>query len=286
MLESKRCERQYLAEIHPSNRNFSPLRAALTLSQAADPQRLPSAVLTALLRHLPELDARLGGLGKPYQKLEALSDTFFGRLGFAAATSGESSLAVIELHRVTAARRGRPLSLGLLYYELGRRLALPLRPLGLPGGVVFASHWLPRGRVIDAASGEITLLTDARHSVELRASGETVSLRPENLRALSPRELLERYLVAMRGAALAEGDSEGALRAAHWRVKLMPESVRARWDRGLLLYRLNRHEEAERDLRVLRRLQRRRQGGRAGHRRARAEVNHLLATLSRGQRAG
>ncbi len=286
------CERQFLAEIDARNRNFSPLRAALTLSQAADPKRMPSTVLSVLLRPLPELDRYLNTLGKPYQKLEALGSTFFGDMGFTALNPdddddiGDRGLSAVELHRVTERRRGRPLSLGLLYYELGRRLGLPLRPLARPGGVLFASHWLPSGHVIDPANGKILPIAEATHRVELRLRGTSLSLQADKPSSLSARQLLERYLVSMRAAAMADGDELAALRAANWRVKLAPDSISARWDRGLLLYRLDRYEEAEVDLGALRSRNRRRRAVKGGQRRARAEVNHLLAGMSNNQNAG
>ncbi len=286
MSDTHSCERQYLAEIDARNRRFSPLRAALSLSQAADPDRLPSAVLSVILQTLPELESRLKTLGKPYQKLELLGSTFFGELGFTADSTGAGGLASVELHRVTESRRGRPLSLGLLYYELARRLGLPMRALALPGGVLFTSHWLPEGHVIHPVDGEILPLTDAHHRVNLHLSGHRLSIQPDGMRPLSPRQLLERYLISMRAAALADGLNDQALRAADWRVKLMPESLAARWDRGILLYRLDRYEEAERDLGSLRKRQRRTRAARGGRKRARAEVNHLLADMSRAHRTG
>ena len=286
MSDTQNCERRYLAEIDPRNRRFSPLRAALTLSQAAEPARLPSAVLSVILQGLPDLESRLKALGKPYQKLEALGSTFFDELGFRAATTGAGGLASVELHRVTESRRGRPLSLGLLYYELGQRLGLPMRALALPGGVLFTSHWLPEGHVIHPGDGAILPLSEARHRVDLHLSGHRLAIQPDSMRSLSPRQLLERYLISMRAAALADGLNEDTLRAADWRVKLSPDSLAARWDRGILLYRLDRYEEAERDLGALRKRHRRTRAARGGQKRARAEVNHLLASVAKASRAG
>ena len=288
MADQKRCERRFLAEIEPGPRHFSPLRAALALSQAAEPGRLPSQVLLPLLQGLPALDERLAGMGKPYQKFEALSSYFFGELGFLAAGPAENGLAVTELHAVVTRRRGRALSLALLYYDLARRLAFPLRALAQPGGVLLGSHWLPRGHVLDPADGAVLPLDAARHRVELLISGRRLAFQPQRLNPLSSRQLLERYLVAMRIVYQAEGLAEEALRAADWRVRLMPRSRAARWDRGLLLYSQDRYEDADRDLGGLL--------GRTGRprddtperpastvkeaRENRAAVNHLLASLS------
>ncbi|MBM4118491.1 hypothetical protein FJ251_12295 [bacterium] len=279
MVTAKHCELRFLAEIDAANPRFSPLRAALALGQAADTECLPSAVLLPLLQGLPELDGRLGALGKPYQKFEALSSYFFETLAFRAAPENDAGLAAVDLHAVTARRCGRPLSLALLYYELARRLAFPLRPLALPGGVLLGSHWLPRGQVLDPADGALLPLAAARHRVNLLLTGRRLAFQPERLLPLSARQLLERYLQAMRAAYLAEGRDDDALRAADWRVRLAPQSAAARWDRGLLLYAMNRYAEADLDL-----------GGllsRTGHRAPeagdpredRAEVNRLLASL-------
>ena len=282
---AKHCARRFLAEIDAHNPRFSPLRAALALSQAADPERLPSEVLLPLLQGMPELDSKLGGLGKPYQKFEALSSYFFGSLGFQAVGDDENGLAAVDLHAVVARRRGRSISLALLYYDLARRLAFPLRPLALPGGVLLGSHWLPRGQVIDPADGALLPLAAARHRVELLLIGRHLAFQPERLLPLSSRQLLERYLLAMRAVYLAEGREEEALRAADWRVRLAPQSAAARWDRGLLLYALDRYGEADRDLAGLLSRGGRRGADEGGPREARAEVNRLLASLARPQGA-
>jgi regulator of sirC expression with transglutaminase-like and TPR domain len=285
MVTVKHCERRFLAEIDSGNPRFSPLRAALALSQAADPERLPSEVLLPLLQGLPELDGRLATLAKPYQKFESLSSYFFDTLGFHAAADGENGLAAVELHAVMVRRRGRSLSLALLYYDLARRLAFPLRPLALPGGVLLGSHWLPRGQVIDPANGALVPLAAARHRVDLVLSGRHLAFQPERLEPLSPRQLLERYLLAMRAVYLAEGREDDALRAADWRVRLAPQSAAARWDRGLLLYGMDRYADADRDLGGLLGRSSQREPEEADARAARAEVNRLLASLGRPQAA-
>jgi regulator of sirC expression with transglutaminase-like and TPR domain len=285
MVTVKHCERRFLAEIDAKNPRFSPLRAALALSQAANAERLPSEVLLPLLKGLPDLDSRLAALGKPYQKFEALSSYFFDELGFQAAGDDEAGLATVELHAVVERRRGRSLSLALLYYELARRLAFPVRPLALPGGVLLGSHWLLRGHVIDPADGALLPLAAARHRVNLLLTGRHLAFQPERLLPLSSRQLLERYLQAMRGVYLAEGLEDEALRAADWRVRLAPQSAAARWDRGLLLYAMDRYGDADRDLAGLRGRGARPEPEEPDSRGARAEVNSLLASLGRPQGA-
>jgi regulator of sirC expression with transglutaminase-like and TPR domain len=285
MITAKHCERRFLAEIDAKNPRFSPLRAALALGQAADPERLPSEVLLPLLKGVPELENQLAALGKPYQKFELLSSYFFDTLGFRAAGDAENGIATVDLHAVVERRRGRSLSLALLYYELARRLAFPLRPLALPGGVLLGSHWLPRGQVIDPADGALLPLAAARHRVNLLLTGRQLAFQPERLQPLSSRQLLERYLQAMRGVYLAEGREDDALRAADWRVRLVPQNAAARWDRGLLLYSMNRYGDADRDLGGLLSRNGRREPEEPDSRGARAEVNSLLASLGRPQGA-
>ncbi len=285
MVTAKHCERRFLAEIDAKNPRFSPLRAALALSQAADAERLPSEVLLPLLQGVPELENQLAALGKPYQKFEALSSYFFGALGFQAAGDAENGFATVDLHAVVERRRGRSLSLALLYYELARRLAFPVRPLALPGGVLLGSHWLPRGQVIDPADGALLPLAAARHRVNLLLTGRQLAFQPERLLPLSSRQLLERYLQAMRGVYLAEGREDDALRAADWRVRLVPQNAAARWDRGLLLYAMDRYGDADRDLGGLLSRNGRREPEEPDSRGARAEVNSLLASLGRPQGA-
>ena len=68
---------------------------------------------------------------------------------------------------------------------------------------------------------------------------------------LSDRQLLERYLVTLKGVYLAGRQRTEALQVADWRLLLSPRSAQAHRERGLILYELNRFKEAHRDLRGL-----------------------------------
>src|SRR5205085_4623315 len=79
-------------------------------------------------------------------------------------------------------------------------------------------------------------------------AGREVELRPEHLARASPRMIVRRVLNNLRGIYLASRDYPRALAVVERMGLVLPTPDVLR-DRGLVLYRLRRHEEAEAALR-------------------------------------
>lgn len=107
--------------------------ACLLLERVANPSLPPRAYGEQLDR----LAVRTGELiAEPLDtraKCRLLCRVIFGEEGFRGAQESFSAPASSLLSRVLATRRGIPLSLCLVYLLVGRRLGLPLQPVGLPG---------------------------------------------------------------------------------------------------------------------------------------------------------
>jgi len=239
---------RFLEEVHPQNPNFRPLRAALLLAQADEPGLALVSVERVLAGWARGLRLRLDADRTPYQKLSLFNRFFFQERGFRRAAVGETGLDAIHPHRVLAGRRGRDLSLVLLYLDLAERAGVPVRALSFPGQIFLASEWLGEGSFIDVAAGGRILGTRGLQS-RLRTlfSGHRVLLRPRYLTTISGRRLLERYMVMLAGVYLDGRRPRAALRLADWRLFLDPASAAARLERALILYELNRFEAADRD---------------------------------------
>ena len=216
MADQKRCERRFLAEIEPGHRHFSPLRAALALSQAAEPGRLPSQVLLPLLQGLPALDERLAGMGKPYQKFEALSSYFFGELGFSGNDDAFDDPRHSDLAQVLARRRGIPITLALLYVELATQAGLKASGISFPGHFLVKLR-LPQGEVvIDPFSGQS--LSRAQLEQRLVPVRRALGLQGDEeiplglyLQSATPRGILERMLRNLEAIHRACGDRRALL---------------------------------------------------------------------------
>jgi regulator of sirC expression with transglutaminase-like and TPR domain len=144
-------------------------------------------------------------------------------------------------------RRGIPITLSVVYMELGRRAGLEVEGVGLPG------HFVVRVRA-NVGGADVTALVDPfnRRVVgeddcqQLLDSlyGGQVALAEEHLRASAPREILARTLRNLK-AVYAQGRRYRRALSVVERILLVePEAHAERRDRGALLGQLGRYNEA------------------------------------------
>jgi regulator of sirC expression with transglutaminase-like and TPR domain len=144
-------------------------------------------------------------------------------------------------------RRGIPITLSVVYMELGRRAGLEVEGVGLPG------HFVVRVRA-NVGGADVTALVDPfnRRVVgeddcqQLLDSlyGGQVALAEEHLRASVPREILARTLRNLK-AVYAQGRRYRRALSVVERILLVePEAHAERRDRGALLGQLGRYNEA------------------------------------------
>jgi regulator of sirC expression with transglutaminase-like and TPR domain len=275
--------RDFLREIHPRNRGFRPLRAALILAQAEEPRLDPESADRILRSWEKKVGARIDAEGELYHKIKAFNKFFYGELGFQGPPSGSADSAFLHPHRVIAGRSGWTVSLALIYQDLASRRGIPVKPTAFPGQIFFSSPWLGEGLYIDPLDGAILGVDETRERVGKHFRAGDLRFRPELITPLTGRQLFERYMVTLKGIYLSGHLYLEALRVADWRLRLSPKSQSARWERGLILYELNRFEEARRDLSRL--IPRGQISRRATRNVNRAMVCSLLATLERAFRS-
>ena len=144
-------------------------------------------------------------------------------------------------------RRGIPITLSVVYMELGRRAGLEVEGVGMPG------HFVVRVRA-SVEGGEVTALVDPFHRRRIDTDdcqhlldslyGGQVALAEEHLRAAAPREILARILRNLK-AVYAQGRRYRRALSVTERILLVePEAHAERRDRGALLGQLGRHSEA------------------------------------------
>ncbi|MHB8418961.1 MAG: SirB1 family protein [Myxococcales bacterium] len=151
------------------------------------------------------------------------------------------------LNEVLDRRVGIPLSLSLVYVLVGRRVGLSM------AGIAFPGHFLSRCDldegfvVLDAFDGGRQLsLDDCQRLLQLVQRG--AAFEREMLEPASHRSILFRMLANLKGAYLKAGEEGRALRTLEHMLLLAPGHPALHRDRGLLLFELDRSEEALRDL--------------------------------------
>ncbi len=97
----------------------------------------PALDVAPYLERLAEMSrvvaGRLGAARDIYSQLEAINAHLFGELGFRGNQQGFYDPRNSFLNDVLEQRTGIPITLSVVYIDVGRRLGLPLAGVGLPG---------------------------------------------------------------------------------------------------------------------------------------------------------
>ena len=142
------------------------------------------------------------------------------------------------LNEVLERRLGIPLTLSLVYMDVGARAGVAVRGVGLPGHFVVRLERGETVRLLDPYTGGRPLdEADCRRLVE-RLGGGRLRFEPAHLRAVSARAILIRMLANLKGVYTALGDWRRARGAVDRILLLAPEAVGELRDRGLLSARL------------------------------------------------
>ena len=139
---------------------------------------------------------------------------------------------------------GIPLSLGIVLLEVGWRLGLPLVGVNFPG------HFLVRFKgdaialLIDPYDGGAVRFEDEAQELLDRVYGGTIRVKDSFLNPATKREMLVRLLMNLKSLYLNERDHSRALAAVERILLIRPISAGEIRDRGVILARLGRKEEA------------------------------------------
>jgi len=236
----------FAAHVEAGEGRIDLARACLMIAQDAYPDLDIDACLAKLERMAETLRTRSGGRGAAEDKLLALNAYLFEELGFAGNAEDYYDPRNSYLNEVIDRRTGIPITLAVLYIELGRRVGLPLE------GVSFPGHFLVRLRmrqgmlVLDPFCGGAPLATsDLRERLRrVVPEGATGLIGVDDLPLdtfLEPadkRQILGRVLRNLKGIYLAGARYERALEVLNRLRIVAPEAATELRDRGLVYERL------------------------------------------------
>lgn len=219
-------------------------------------EEYPGLGVEAYLGRLGEMAAALGRRLRhdisTTDAIIALNHYLFQELGFAGNTQEYYDPRNSFLNDVIDRRLGIPITLSILYLEIGRRIGLPLH------GVSFPVHFLVKCTVRD---GAIVLDPYARGAslglddlvARLRSWHGGVEPDRELVRKLlaaaGNREILARVLRNLKGVYLRRGDLARALAAADRGVTLLPDGADGYRERAAIYLRLECFRAALADFR-------------------------------------
>ena len=219
-------------------------RAALLVAAEHDESLDVDACMATLDAWAAALAERVGADATSVQRLAALRQFMFEELGFRGDVhdyySPENSL----LHSVMDRRVGIPLTLGIVFMELGWRIGMQFEGVGFPGHFLVRLAGEESDLLLDPFDhGSSVAEEDCRRMIAASSQG-ALRFEPEMTRSIGRRDMVARLLLNLKVARLREKDLKGALAAVDQLLLVFPDSPPELRDRGLLLYQLDGYRAA------------------------------------------
>ena len=174
------------------------------------------------------------------ERISALNQFLFGELGFAANSDDYYDPRNSFLNEVLERRTGIPITLSVIYMELGRKVGLPLQGVSFPGHFLVKCA-VPEGAVVlDPYSGGISLgLPDLQKRLREVQGGEVSrAIVAELLVSATNKEIIVRLLRNLKAIYLREHKLDKALPIMNWIIATMPEQTPELRDRGMIYQEL------------------------------------------------
>ena len=227
--------------VSPERQRISLAEAALMVAQDAYPDLDIQARMGDIERLGATLAKRLPPDFSTTHRLIALNNYLFGELGFAGNHDEYYDPRNSFLNDVLARKTGIPITLSILYLEVGQQLGLKLK------GVSFPGHFLVKVRVTGGelvldpfAGGKSLSEEELRERLAQFAGKEAARSLPleDFLEPATPRQILARLLRNLKGIYLEQDDLDRALGVMNRLVILLPDAPEERRDRGRVFARL------------------------------------------------
>lgn len=231
--------------------DFRLAAACLSIAQDAYPTLDPRVYLESIQAMAECVRGRLAEDAFAEQRIVALNHHLFGELGFRGDDQTYYDPRNSYLNDVIDRRRGLPITLAILYMEVGRRIGLPLEGVSFPGHFLVKVR-VRRGQLVldpfacGEAQGEAMLRERLARTLG-RGAAEIGSIEPW-LRAAHPRQIVARVLRNLKALHLRADRAELGLAVLDRLVLVAPEVAEDRRDRGLLYQRLECFRPALADL--------------------------------------
>ncbi len=216
---------------------IDPARAALLMAKV----EYPALNAERYLFRLDQLaqEARRAGLNRdPLCRLHRLREFLFEEVGFRGNAEEYFDPRNSFLNDVLDRKLGIPITLSLLMMEVGRRLGLDIRGIGLPGHFVVGLQVGECQLLLDPFHGGTLLTRDGAQDLVSRVLGRSVTLREEHFAPVTRRQLLGRMLANLKAIYWRRECWAKALPVMERLVALDPDAPEEMRDRGVVLINL------------------------------------------------
>ena len=223
------------------------LRAALLIALLDEEEIDIDAYVRLIERMVADISKKTKKDASSADKLAALDQYLFQDNGFHGSRFDYYHRANSYLNRVIDDREGLPITLCVLYIELGRRLGLTIEGVGLPGHfVVQHVDDAKKSQLIDVFNEGKRLSRE--EAIKLVAEHSNQPFQDEYLEPVSKRLIVTRMLNNLMGLAQQKEDKESMLRYVELMMALDSHSVQSRGMRAILRFETGRKKSAIADL--------------------------------------
>ncbi|HEY6967225.1 MAG TPA: tetratricopeptide repeat protein [Burkholderiales bacterium] len=225
-------------------------RACLQIAEDAYPGLDVEGYVGEIERFAKRLRARIAIGAGLEDRVIALNEFLFADLGFSGNTDDYYDPRNSYLNEVIDRRKGIPITLAVLYLEIGRRIELPLQGVSFPGHFLVRLPLRGGTLVLDPFSGGAPQsaddLRERLQRVIPRAlgvgepGGVAVADLPleQFLEPASNRQILARLLRNLKGVYRERDKPERLLEVLNRMIIVAPEAAGERRDRGHVYHRL------------------------------------------------
>jgi len=242
-------------DMHEARRRFRTLLAcppgnlhlaegALLIAQEAYPHLDINAYLQRLAQISDTIKQRLGMELDPRRIVASINTHLYDELNFRGNQDNYYDPRNSFLNEVLERKVGIPITLSVIYIEIGRQVGLPIVGVGLPGHFIVQYDAQADTFWIDPFYGG-TILTQADCAARIQQIyGPKVTWQDSFLTSVSDRDILRRMLSNLKGIYLQQRDYNRALSVVERLLIVTPEQATEVRDLGLLHHHLGNLETA------------------------------------------
>jgi len=190
---------------------------------------------------------RLGENRDTIYAINSLSEYLFDEVGLQGNTDDYYDPRNSYLNQVLKRQLGIPITLSLVYLEVGKRLGIPLVGIGMPGHFLLR-HRDETGLFVDPFNRGILLSEEECAQRLTEITQDRIDWDPNFLNPISNREYVARMLHNLKAIYLQQGNFQRALSIMDRLVQVQPNLSRELRDRGLVKHRLGLNQGAADDI--------------------------------------
>lgn len=247
---------QFAALVSREDDRIELARACLQIAQDAYPGLDVDGYVGEVERFANRLRARFAPQASIEDRVIALNEFLFDDLGFGGNTDDYYDPRNSYLNEVIDRRTGIPITLSVIYMEIGRRIGLPFEGVSFPGHFLVRLPLRGGTLVLDPFAGglpqpEAELRERLKRVVPRHAlGGVPVAELPleQFLEPASNRQILVRVLRNLKGIYREKDQPERLLAVLNRMILAAPESAIELRDRGFVYQRLECWRPALQDL--------------------------------------